>query len=192
MSPRCGALRQPARPLDCCATVTRTSFPNSSLCPECRDAEATFTRIARPITKLPVPSGRKQDAGNARNDAPRSVQVGPSDPLPLHWGQPRGQFAEKSQKIIARIAVNRTQKGEPSRRSTPDARPRAHVAGDTAEVRGIAGGGVHQGEERDSSGPGVCRAQAQLCRAALLGQRVLCRESRHAQARPKQRPHGGA
>ena len=44
---------------------------------------------------------------------------------------------------------------------------------DSAEVRGVAGGGVHQGQERDPSGAGVRGAEAQLRRAALLGARVL-------------------
>jgi len=43
----------------------------------------------------------------------------------------------------------------PSRRRAPDAGPRAHDAVDPAEVRGIAGGWVHQRQERDSSGSGV-------------------------------------
>ena len=41
------------------------------------------------------------------------------------------------------------------------------------EVCGVAGGRVHQGKERDPSGPSVRGAQAQLRRAELLGARVL-------------------
>ena len=44
---------------------------------------------------------------------------------------------------------------------------------DSAEVLGGAGDRVHQGEERDPHRPGVRRAVAQLCRAALLGSRLL-------------------
>ena len=36
-----------------------------------------------------------------------------------------------------------------------------------AEVRGVAGDRLYQGQERDSSGSGVWGAQAQLCRAAV-------------------------
>src|SRR6516164_11104765 len=50
-----------------------------------------------------------------------------------------------------------------------DAGSRAHVDLDTAEVRGVASGGVHQGQERDPSRPCVRGKEAQLCRAALLG-----------------------
>ena len=38
---------------------------------------------------------------------------------------------------------------------------------------GVSGGGVHQGQERDPSGEGVRRAQAQLRWAALLGTGVF-------------------
>src|SRR5437867_333979 len=34
--------------------------------------------------------------------------------------------------------------GEPSRGRAPDVGPRSHDAGDTAQVRGVASGGVHQ------------------------------------------------
>jgi len=40
----------------------------------------------------------------------------------------------------------------PSRGRSPDVRPRAHDAADSAEVRGVAGGGLHQGQECDSVG----------------------------------------
>lgn len=58
-------------------------------------------------------------------------------------------------------------------RGTFDARPRAHDAIDTTKVRGLAGGGVHQGQECDSPCKGVRRAQAQLRRPALLGKGLL-------------------
>ena len=44
----------------------------------------------------------------------------------------------------------------------------------TAEVRGIAGCGVHEREERDPSGAGVRGAQAQFRRSAFLGQGIFC------------------
>ena len=44
---------------------------------------------------------------------------------------------------------------------------------DSAEVRGVAGGRVHQGQERDSPGAGVRRAEAQLRGPAFLGARIL-------------------
>ena len=50
---------------------------------------------------------------------------------------------------------------------------------DPAEVCGVAGGRVHQGQERDPFGAGLRGAEAQLRRAAFLGARIL-------------RVHGGA
>ena len=38
-----------------------------------------------------------------------------------------------------------------------------------AEVRGVAGSGLHQGQDRDSAGSGIRRAQTELRGAALLG-----------------------
>jgi hypothetical protein len=54
-----------------------------------------------------------------------------------------------------------------------DAGSRAHVDIDPAEVFGIAGGGVYQRQERDPFGPDVRGTQAQLCGAALLGERLF-------------------
>ena len=48
-----------------------------------------------------------------------------------------------------------------------------HVHIDPAEALGIAGGGVHQGQERHPSGQSVRRTEAQLRWAALLGAGVL-------------------
>jgi putative transposase len=48
-----------------------------------------------------------------------------------------------------------------------------HADLDPAEVLGLSGYWVHQGEERDSRGADVLRPQAELCRAALLGAGVL-------------------
>jgi hypothetical protein len=39
----------------------------------------------------------------------------------------------------------------------------------TAQVCSIAGGGFHQGKERDPSGAGIRGAQAELCRSEFLG-----------------------
>src|SRR5215813_2778036 len=56
--------------------------------------------------------------------------------------------------------------------SAPGSRP--HVALDSAEVRGVAGGGVSQGEECNLHCAHVWREGAQLCRRAVLGAGVLC------------------
>ena len=54
--------------------------------------------------------------------------------------------------------------------------------------------GYHQGQERDSSGAGVRRAEAQFRRAALLGQRLLRfdgRARRGGDPRIHHEPRGG-
>src|SRR5713101_10071690 len=56
--------------------------------------------------------------------------------------------------------------------SAPGSRP--HVALDSAEVRGVAGGGVSQGEECDLHCAHIWREGAQLCRRAVLGAGVFC------------------
>ena len=50
-----------------------------------------------------------------------------------------------------------------------DGRSRAHADRDSAEIRGVAGGRVYQGQERDSPGTGVRGAEAEFCGAAFLG-----------------------
>ena len=51
--------------------------------------------------------------------------------------------------------------------------PRAHADLDSAKVCGVAGNRVHQGEERDSLGQGVWRAEAKFRGAAFLGAGIL-------------------
>ena len=57
--------------------------------------------------------------------------------------------------------------GEPDRGGTFDARPRAHDDRDPAEIRGVAGGGIHQGQERDPHGAGLLAKTYQLLRNLL-------------------------
>ena len=56
---------------------------------------------------------------------------------------------------------------------TLDARSCAHVVVGAAEIFGGQRDGIHQGEKRDPSGAGVCRAAKELRGAAFLGARVL-------------------
>src|SRR5215467_13324363 len=65
-------------------------------------------------------------------------------------------------------------KGKQDRGGAPSSGPRAHDDFHPAEIRGVAGGRVHQGQECDPLGPGIRGKEAELRRAALLGQRVLC------------------
>ena len=50
---------------------------------------------------------------------------------------------------------------------------RAHDVVDTAEVFGLRGGGLHQGEERDSDRPKIFGSEEELCRVELLGEGIL-------------------
>lgn len=61
---------------------------------------------------------------------------------------------------------------------TFDARSCTYDAVDPAEVRGVASGWVHQGQECDSSCKSLWGAQAQLRRPALLSEGLLCIDSR--------------
>ena len=60
-------------------------------------------------------------------------------------------------------------KGKPDRRRSPYARSRAYVDFDPTEIRGVTGGWIHQGKERDPSGQGVRREETEFCRSTLLG-----------------------
>ena len=44
---------------------------------------------------------------------------------------------------------------------------------DTAKVFGVRGGGVYQGEERDSDRPTVYGSGEEFCRAEFLGEGIL-------------------
>jgi len=54
-----------------------------------------------------------------------------------------------------------------------DGRPCAHDVVDPAEVFGIGGGGVHQGEEYDSDRAKIYGSEKELCRVELLGEGIL-------------------
>jgi hypothetical protein len=62
----------------------------------------------------------------------------------------------------------------------PAARSCAHVI-DPAEVFGICGGGVYQGEERDSNCASVYGSSEELCGAEFLGEGLLCIDRRSRQ-----------
>jgi len=77
-----------------------------------------------------------------------------------------GQLRQHLGEVFRRLAQ---QKEEPGRGRAFDGGSRAHDAVDSAEVRGIAGGGIHQGEECDPLGAGVRGAQAQFRRTEFFG-----------------------
>jgi hypothetical protein len=64
--------------------------------------------------------------------------------------------------------------GEPDRRRASTARARAPGAGDAAQVRGGAGGGVFAGDERHSHCADVWGAAAEFSGGPLLGAGVVC------------------
>ena len=70
-------------------------------------------------------------------------------------------------------------------RNSADARSCAHAAVDPAEMRGVAGGRFHQGQERDPHGSGLWRAQTQFRGAAFLGPEIL---RQHGRARRRSHP----
>jgi putative transposase len=55
-----------------------------------------------------------------------------------------------------------------------DAGSCTHANIDPTEICGVSGCRLHKEQECDSSSAGIRRAQAQLCGAAFLGERVLC------------------
>ena len=68
--------------------------------------------------------------------------------------------------------------GEPSGGGASDGRSCSYHAVGAAEVLGVWGGGVHQGEERDSDRPTVHGPEEKLCGAELLGEGILCVDGR--------------
>src|SRR5580693_476393 len=67
----------------------------------------------------------------------------------------------------------RPTEGIEGRGRASDGRPCPHAAVDSAEIRGVAGRRVYQGQERDPLGAGLRGAQAQLRGPALLGPWIL-------------------
>src|SRR4030095_3344761 len=63
--------------------------------------------------------------------------------------------------------------GQSDRRGPSDAGSRAHDDIDPTKIRGVSGGGVHQGKECDPLGPGLWGTEAKFCRSTLLGPRLL-------------------
>jgi hypothetical protein len=66
-------------------------------------------------------------------------------------------------------AKRKQDRGRPS-----SGRSRAHVDFDPTEVCRVAGDWVYQRKERDPLGSRLWREEAEFCRSALLGERILC------------------
>ena len=73
----------------------------------------------------------------------------------------------------SRIPVAYGAEGMPRGGRAFDAGSCAYAAECAAEVCGVAGGGLHQGQERDTPGANVWRTATQLRGAALLGEGIL-------------------
>lgn len=63
--------------------------------------------------------------------------------------------------------------GNPNRRGSSDGRPCSYVDFDTAQVFGVAGHGIPQGQEWNPHRTGLRWATAEFCRSTLMGSRVL-------------------
>src|SRR5512142_654576 len=97
---------------------------------------------------------------------------------------PHSFYPEASQKDAVRTAEEApgrgvssvgAAEGESDPRRAHDGRSRAYADVDPAEVCGVTGGGIHEGEECDSSGS-VRGEEEKLCGATFLGPRAtFCR-----------------
>src|SRR5207342_1194114 len=76
-----------------------------------------------------------------------------------------------------------TAEGKASRRRPSHAGSRSHDDLDSTKIRGLAGGRIYQGQECHPFGPCLWGKEAQLCRTALLGQRVLRLNGRSRRSR---------
>ena len=110
-------------------------------------------------------------------------QDGKPKPHEMGLQVPRSVHTQGTQKGVVPAAERAPGRGVPrvgapqresDRRRASDGRPRTHDDRDTAKVRGVKRGGVHQREKCDSPGKGVRRAKAKLHRSELLGERVFC------------------
>src|SRR5580704_294196 len=126
--------------------------------------------------KLPIVShqAHERKLHDGRIWKPKPQQVGVQISRCVH-----SQVPEKDPVRGAETASRRglpqacTAKGKPSRRRPSHAGSRSHDDLDSTKIRGLAGGRIYQGQECDPFGPCLWGEEAQLCRAALLGQRYF-------------------
>lgn len=149
--------------------------------------------IAETANREP-PSKRKEEL-DGQDGKPKSHEMGLQVPRGVHTEMSKKDAVPGAAKApgggVSDIGES---KREPDRRGASDAGPCAHDAIDTAEIRGVAGGGIHQGQERDPSGQGICRTQKEFCRPTLLGARVLCFDGgtrRRGDSQLHKAPRGG-
>lgn len=149
--------------------------------------------IAETANREP-PSKRKEEL-DGQDRKPKSHEMGLQVPRGVHTEMSKKDAVRGVEKAPWRgVSGTGASKGKSDRRRAFDAGPRAHDAIDTAEILCVAGGGVHQGKERDPSGQGVCRAQKEFCGSALLGARVLCLDGwtgRRGDSQLHKAPRGG-
>ena len=105
---------------------------------------------------------------------PKSHEVGVQIPRNLHSEAPQEDVvcgaAQTPGGVVSQVSFA---KGKPDRGRSPYARSRAYVDFDPTEIRGVTGGWIHQGKERDPSGQGVRREETEFCRSTFLGQRFF-------------------
>jgi hypothetical protein len=91
-------------------------------------------------------------------------------PRCIHSQMPSQDVVQGTSAALGRvIPAPRRAETKPDRRGSSDAGPRAHDDLNSAQVRGVGSGGIHQGQECDPPCAGVWRAQAEFRRSALLG-----------------------
>jgi hypothetical protein len=165
-----------------CAPVTQGAWPPIPSLPReaprlCRGGSRSLTNSGVHRRKLPTVSRqaheRENHDGQVRKPKPHGVGV--QIPRRVHTEMPATDAVRRTAQVPWRgfpKAGGTERKSNRGRAS--DAGPRAYNDRDSAEVCRVAGGWVHQGQERHPFGAGLCGAEAKLRRAACLGKRILC------------------
>ncbi len=110
---------------------------------------------------------------------PKSHEMGVQIPCRVYPEVPKEKFVSGVAKALDRsISAVGAAEREPDRRRTLGVRSRAYVDCDSAEVCGVASGGVHQRQECDSLGANLWGKEAEFHRATFLGKRILCVDGR--------------
>ena len=122
--------------------------------------------VSRQAHEMEIHDGRFQK--------PKSYEVGMQISRGVHTEVPQEDAERGAEKMSWRgISLIGGTEGESDRGRSSGVRSRAYDDRDTAEVFGVAGSRVYQGQECDPLGTGVRGEEAQLCGEAILGKKVL-------------------
>ena len=138
--------------------------------------------------KLPDVSRQAHERENRDRQVrkPRSHRMGVQLPSCIHTEMSATKALRRTAPVSWRgISKVSATEGKSHRRRASDAGSRAHDELDSTEVRCIAGGRIHQGQERNTSGKGVWGTEAELRGAALKGEKIFCI---HRRARRRRDP----